>query len=118
MDDNYAGGLTLVNTDGADDVDYLDSDSDNDGIPDIEENGDSDNTTAGTDADGDGLDDNFDSVPGFDVNDNINNPSTDLPDADADLNAGVDVDYRDNRFTGYMRHGKSFQGGEEKPFQF
>jgi hypothetical protein len=119
IDDNYAGGLTPVNTDGLDEADYLDSDSDNDGMPDIEENGDSDNTTAGTDTDGDGLDDNFDTVVGFDVNDNINNPSTDLPDTDNDLNTGSDVDYRDDRLNYiYMRHGKFFRNGREQKMQF
>jgi hypothetical protein len=119
IDDNYAGGLTPVNTDGLDEADYLDSDSDNDGMPDIEENGDSDNTTAGTDTDGDGLDDNFDTVVGFDVNDNINNPSTDLPDTDNDLNTGSDVDYRDDRLNyNYMRHGKFFRNGQEQKMEF
>jgi hypothetical protein len=119
IDDNYAGGFTPVNTDGLDDADYLDSDSDNDGMPDIEENGDSDNTTAGTDTDGDGLDDNFDTVVGFDVNDNINNPSTDLPDTDNDLNTGSDVDYRDDRLNyNYMRHGKFFRNGQEQKMEF
>lgn len=94
----YLGGLTPFNTDGTDEVDYLNTDSDNDGTPDIEENGES-NTISGTDTDGDGLDDNFDDVDttggAFDVNDNINNPSTDLPDDDGDALTGGDVDYRD-----------------------
>jgi hypothetical protein len=94
-------GVTPVNTDGVDEVDYLDTDSDNDGTPDIEENGDVDTTTSGTDTDGDGLDDNFDTVDTtgaeFDVNDYITNPATDLPDADGDAQTG-DVDYRDDLF--------------------
>ncbi len=88
--------------DGDNTSDYLDSDSDGDGTPDIQENGDSDNVVSGTDSDGDGLDDNFegsDVNDGYDVNDEINTPSTDLPDADSDVNAGVDgnsdVDFRD-----------------------
>ncbi len=31
----------------------------------------------------------------LDVNDEINNPTTDLPDTDGDVNDGGDVDYRD-----------------------
>ena len=95
----YLGGLTPVNTDGTDNVDYLDDDSENDGVPDIEENGDTDNTISGTDTDGDGLDDNFDTVDttgtAFDVNDNINNPSIDLPDGNNNVGSGGDVDYRE-----------------------
>ena len=98
-------GVSPVNTDSQDNVDYLDNDSDNDGIPDIQENGDTDNTLAGTDTDNDGLDDNFDTDNvTWDVNDNINdpNPST-LGDADGDIAADgnnavgmtSDVDYRD-----------------------
>ena len=52
---------------------------------------------SGSDIDGDGLDNNFDQDNStYDVNDNINTPSTDLPDADADVNTGGDVDYRDS----------------------
>lgn len=95
--------LTTANDDDGDTTpDYLDTDSDGDGTPDIQENGDSDNTVSGTDSDGDGLDDNFegsDVNDGYDVNDEINTPSTNLPDADSDVNAGVDgnsdVDFRD-----------------------
>ena len=39
VDDAYTGGLTPVNTDGTDNADYLDLDSDNDGIFDIVESG-------------------------------------------------------------------------------
>ncbi|WP_139958720.1 T9SS type A sorting domain-containing protein [Flavicella sediminum] len=107
LDDNYEtaqGGTditlaNLVNTDSGNDTipDYLDSDSDNDGTPDIEENGDSDNVISGTDTDGDGLDDNFEGnnvSDGYDVNDEIDTPQTDLPDVDSDV-ATQDVDYRD-----------------------
>ncbi|MDT7831566.1 T9SS type A sorting domain-containing protein [Flavobacteriaceae bacterium S356] len=95
--------LSIPNDDDGDTTpDYLDTDSDEDGTPDIQENGDSDNVASGTDSDGDGLDDNFegsDVNDGYDVNDEINTPSTDLPDADSDVNAGVDgnsdVDFRD-----------------------
>jgi len=42
IDDNYGSGLNPVNTDGDFSPDYIDVDSDNDTIPDIEENGDVD----------------------------------------------------------------------------
>ncbi len=89
--------LVLINTDADAEPDFRDTDSDDDGTTDINENGDVDNTTSGTDTDGDGLDDNFDeNNVTYDVNDNINTPATDLPDADADVNSGGDVDYRDS----------------------
>ncbi len=77
MDDVYgSAGLTPVNSDGADVADYLDSDSDNDGLLDVAERGDSGPTTAsGGDADNDGLLDVFEgaglgaTTDGFDVND-------------------------------------------------
>lgn len=67
-------GLTPVNTDGADKVDYLDADSDNDGKLDITERGDGQPTsiTSTTDTDHDGLFDIFEAGTindGFDVND-------------------------------------------------
>ncbi len=70
-------GLAPVNTDNpADSIpDYLDTDSDQDTILDIEENGDTDNAiVAFADADGDGIDDLFDTVDNtvvWDVNDAV-----------------------------------------------
>jgi hypothetical protein len=89
---------SLVNTDADAEPDFRDTDSDADGTPDIQENGDTDNAVSGTDTDGDGLDDNFEgsSTNDVDPNDEINTPSTDLPDDDGDVNSGGDVDYRDN----------------------
>ncbi len=87
LDDNYdnttaAGiasgatskGLKPVNTDGTDNPDFLDTDSDNDGILDIVERGDGQATsiTSTVDTDGDGLYDIFESgtvLDGHDVND-------------------------------------------------
>ncbi len=80
LDDNYdadigdttaAGsvGLTEVDTDGDGTVDTLDVDSDDDGTSDVDEAGHASATLANADADGDGLDDSFDTVAGFDVND-------------------------------------------------
>ncbi|WP_159951932.1 T9SS type A sorting domain-containing protein [Polaribacter septentrionalilitoris] len=106
VDDNYENGALIglepTNTDAADTPDYQDSDSDNDGITDINENGDTDNALAGTDADGDGLDDNFDDnndaggATGYTVNDNHNPPAPgNLGDEDGDVPNGGNVDYRD-----------------------
>ncbi|MDY7395984.1 gliding motility-associated C-terminal domain-containing protein, partial [Aureibaculum sp. 2210JD6-5] len=93
-------GLTPVNTDGIDNPDYLDTDSDNDNVVDSIEGNDAnhdgipDVTYIGIDTDEDGLDDAFEGIDnndGFDVNDEIDNPQTDLPDTDGDLL----LDYRD-----------------------
>ncbi len=70
-----AGGITPNNHDGTDTPDYLDNDSDNDGLPDVVEGHDinmnslpdDDVTLTGTDTDGDGLDDKFDLFTGPNV---------------------------------------------------
>ncbi len=101
-----SNGLNPVNTDGQDDPDYLDEDSDNDGVLDAIEghdadfNGIPDVESIGVDTDGDGLDDGFEGADlndPFDVNDEINDPRSDLPDFDAtgDLTVDDDVNYRD-----------------------
>ncbi len=96
----YPDGLTPVNTDGTDEEDYLDSDSDNDLVFDHNEGNDfnfdgvPDQSFTGTDTDGDGLDDGYegsDVNDGFDVNDEIDDPANDLPDTDGT----EDVNYRD-----------------------
>ncbi|MCB0125509.1 MAG: VWA domain-containing protein, partial [Caldilineaceae bacterium] len=69
------GGLTPVNTDGADNPDYLDTDSDNEGADDATESG---NVNAGESY--------------ADVNGSLNNGAADLPDADNDGEAS----FRDN----------------------
>ncbi len=95
VDTNYAAGLNPVNTDGTDNPDYLDLDSDNEGGNDTVEAG---LTLSGLDADNDGLDDNIDTTTGYtDVNGSINNPSL-LPDTDSDVSTGGDVDFRDAIF--------------------
>jgi hypothetical protein len=104
LDNAYEGsgdeGLTPVNTDGTDERDYLDLDTDNDLLPDNLEGNDfntdgvPDQNYTGVDTDGDGLDDGYegsDVNDGFDVNDEIDVPSEDLPDEDGT----EDVDYRD-----------------------
>ncbi|PKG49813.1 LamG-like jellyroll fold domain-containing protein [Olleya sp. 1-3] len=98
---NYGSGFTPVNTDGTDLPDYLDTDTDNDGILDINENGHA-NTVANTDSDTDGLDDNFDVITAvYDSNDEVT--TGDVPDLvssfgdfDADAATGGDLDYRDD----------------------
>ena len=104
LDNAYEGsgnaGLTPVNTDGTDEFDYLDLDSDNDTVPDNNEGNDfnfdgvPDQNFTGIDTDGDGLDDGYegsDVNDGFDVNDEIDDPANDLPDTDGT----EDVNYRD-----------------------
>ncbi len=104
LDDAYEGsgdqGLIPVNTDGTDNPDYLDLDTDNDLVPDNNEGNDfnfdgiPDQTFTGTDTDGDGLDDGYEGADvndGFDVNDEIDDPANDLPDTDGT----EDVNYRD-----------------------
>ncbi|MCX2719337.1 DUF7507 domain-containing protein [Lentiprolixibacter aurantiacus] len=104
LDDAYEGsgdeGITPVNTDGTDEVDYLDADTDNDLVADNNEGNDfnfdgiPDQQYTGTDTDGDGLDDGYegsDVNDGFDVNDEIDDPANDLPDTDGT----EDVNYRD-----------------------
>jgi gliding motility-associated-like protein len=104
LDDAYEGtdngGIVPVNTDGTDEPDYIDVDSDNDTVPDNNEGNDfnfdgvPDQTFTGVDTDGDGLDDGYegsDVNDGFDVNDEIDDPANDLPDTDGT----EDVNYRD-----------------------
>ncbi|MBA4746585.1 MAG: gliding motility-associated C-terminal domain-containing protein [Muricauda sp.] len=104
LDDAYESGdtmgLSLEDTDADGTPDYLDDDSDNDWVPDNNEGNDfnfdgiPDWTYTGVDSDGDGLDDGYegsDVNDGFDVNDEIENPATDLPDRDGT----EDVNYRD-----------------------
>ncbi|MBQ4822150.1 Ig-like domain-containing protein, partial [Aquimarina sp. MMG016] len=89
-------GITPENTDGLDNPDYLDINSDNDGGDDTEEAG---LTLANNDTDGDGLDDNIDTSADYsDPGGTIDNPLTGgiiLPDVDSDATTGGDVDYRD-----------------------
>jgi len=115
LDDAYGTGLTPVNTDGADNPDYLDSDSDNDNVPDsieghdFDADGIADVLPSGTDSDNDGLDDAYDGSVGDFADPNGlavgTDPASDLPNRDNDL-ASVsnnstlvtgdnEVDYRD-----------------------
>ena len=90
-DTAYPSGLSPVNTDGTDNPDYLDSDSDNEGGNDTTESG----LTLVGNVGNNGLDNNVENNDNYsDVNGNINNPNT-LPDSDGDLSNGGDVDFRD-----------------------
>ncbi|WP_424004096.1 gliding motility-associated C-terminal domain-containing protein [Maribacter sp. IgM3_T14_3] len=99
LDDVYEGtgneGIFPVDTDNDLNPDYMDTDADDDGINDVDEA--DQGTATGTDADNDGLDDGFEGTninDGFDVNDEIADPATDLPDVQ---NPGGDVDFRDDQ---------------------
>jgi gliding motility-associated-like protein len=94
MNSAYLGGLAPENTDGTDNPDYLDLDSDNEGASDSEE---ARISIRNIDQDQDGLDhvtDTDDQAAYDDANGTIDNPSL-LPDTDGDVNLGGDVDYRD-----------------------
>ncbi len=101
LDDAYdpdQGGtpLPIPDTDDDDTPDYLDLDSDDDGVSDQDESDRGEPT--GEDTDGDGLDDGFDDhIGGWVPDDGIGDPADDpqLPDSDGDVNDGGDVDYRD-----------------------
>ena len=104
VNDVYAGGLTPENTDGTDDADFLDLDSDNDGIFDIAESGSgltdttpNDGRTDGT-VGTNGLDNTLDggSDDFSDVNGSFDDTQTDnFTDTDGDVLGAGDVDYRD-----------------------
>lgn len=93
-------GLDPEDTDEDGTFDYLDTDSDNDGLTDAEEAGHGVTQAAidaSGDADGDGIKDVVDDVSGWDVNDadiDVLGGFT-LPDTDGDLGSGGDLDYRD-----------------------
>ncbi|ARV15348.1 T9SS type A sorting domain-containing protein [Polaribacter sp. SA4-12] len=121
LDDNYENGalfgIVPENTDGVDNVDYLDADSDNDGIDDILENGNL-NALSGVDTDGDGLDDNFEhgtNNDAFNVNDGINIPNkASLGDVDDDATSIGDLDYRDTTINGIPMITQVYHFGSEK----
>ena len=94
LDDAYLLLDAPLDTDDDDRPDYLDQDSEQDGVADVFESG--RGTLRGTDSDGDGLGDGMDTVPGPDVNEAVVDPSIDLPDIDGDAATTGDVNYRDD----------------------
>lgn len=104
LDDAYEvdGNIGLIPVDSDDDgiPDYVDLDSDDDNVPDAIEGHDHDHDGIpdvefiGSDKDNDGLDDGFEgeTVIDIDVNDEMDDPSTALPDTDSD---GI-PDFRDS----------------------
>ena len=83
------GGLMPVNTDGTDTVDYLDTDSDNDGTFDIAESG-----LANNDTDGDGMTDSAVGINGLD-NDPTIEAADDFTDANGLARDGVNFTLAD-----------------------
>lgn len=91
--DNGGTPISIVNTDETDGPDFLDTDSDNDGLDDVDESGQP--ALSGADVDQDGLDDAVDSMSGFGpVNGLISDPTD--PVQLADTVPGGDADYRDD----------------------
>ncbi|AQS93534.1 hypothetical protein BXQ17_05280 [Polaribacter sp. BM10] len=104
LDTAYGTGLIPVNTDGIDNADFTDLDSDNDSLFDTFEVGytiDTDNNgvTNGTVGEN-GLDNSLYPADDYlDVNASIDDPNT-LPDIDNDATTIGDVDYRDTHLSG------------------
>jgi len=100
--DNLVGfggaGISVINTDGIDNPDYRDTDSDNDGDLDALEGWDTDNNgiantmPLGFDADGDGIDNAYDTNDGFWETDNNQTP---LSFPNLDNTASIERDWRD-----------------------
>ncbi|MEM6345604.1 MAG: T9SS type A sorting domain-containing protein [Bacteroidota bacterium] len=107
-----AGSYVLPkNHENADNPDFLDTDTDNDGVVDLMEghdgdlNGLVDNTPSANDIDFDGLDDAFDTQT-TSPNPTASNQS--IQDADGDLNTGGDRDWRDLNSTSFPVEWLSF----------
>lgn len=104
LDTAYGTGLIPVNTDGIDNADFTDLDSDNDSLFDTFEVGytidtDNDGVTNGTVGEN-GLDNSLYPADDYlDVNASIDDPNT-LPDIDNDATTIGDVDYRDTHLSG------------------
>ena len=109
------GGTALIvpDTDGDTNPDYLDLDSDNDGIPDVTENG-------GTDADGDGILDGFVDADGDGFNDLVDTDNggtsgTPLPNGDFDKDGipnAQDIDSDNDGITDVVEAGGTDADGD------
>ncbi|TND03509.1 MAG: hypothetical protein FD123_3930 [Bacteroidetes bacterium] len=110
LDDAYdansgfgGAGVAPVNTDGTDAPDYLDTDTDNDGVSDLVEgndfnnDGQPDTQPSGNDTDGDGLDDAYDNVSVSGVNNVTNNdgPPTGTTFPNLDNSTTSELDWRE-----------------------
>ncbi|MEM1258669.1 MAG: gliding motility-associated C-terminal domain-containing protein, partial [Bacteroidota bacterium] len=91
-EDNGNVGLVPIDSDGDGLPDYVDEDSDNDSVPDnieghdFDQDGVADVVPSGNDSDGNGLDDGYEGseINDDDVNDELDDPQTGLPDTDSD----------------------------------
>ena len=110
FDVDEGGTLTTpVNTDGADLADYLDTDSDNDGIDDTTESG---LTLGGDDLNGDGIDDDIAPASYADPDGIVNDP---LGDATGLVNVDSDPSDADYRTINLDPMDDLFVGTEETP---
>jgi uncharacterized repeat protein (TIGR01451 family) len=92
------GSITLLNSDGSGNPDFIDIDSDNDGIPDCVEGISTGSYifASGSDTDGDGIDNNFDTIIGFGgkgitPNDQDADGTPDYRDTDTDNDGQLDI---------------------------
>lgn len=107
----------MINTDGLGNPDYLDTDSDDDGIPDIIEAQSTNGylPPSGIDSDGDGVDDAYDNIPGMlavGLNP-INSDNTDVPDY---IDTDSDNDGRADIVEAHDTNGNNIQDGTEISF--
>ncbi|SFW31255.1 DUF11 domain-containing protein, partial [Cellulophaga fucicola] len=93
VDTNYPNGLRPEDTDTDLTPDYLDDDSDNDGINDVLEAGQGTIIDPLADADNDGLNDAFDDTPGNDVNNDLDTGA--IATDNEDDTSTIEVDFRE-----------------------
>ena len=115
--------LTPLNSDADTKADYLDIDSDNDGIVDIIEGQTTAGyaTPAGSDTDGDGLDDTYDNVDtngtfGGNASNGITPTNTDSTDTADYIDADSDNDGKPDRLEGWDTNGNNLIDGAEKVY--
>ncbi len=113
--------LTFTNTDGDSRPNYLDIDSDNDGIIDLVEGQTTAGFTApaGTDTDNDGIDNAYDNTPGTfggAANNGVTPTNTDGTDTADYLDLDSDNDGKSDRLEGFDTNGNNFINGAEKAY--